>query len=259
MLSGCFSGQSQEAALALAGGAVAAPPALCQLAWGQAAVCPGTQRRVGTHQPAWAKTEPRLRKAFRALGNRAPHIFPKGPRDFLWALWAPCCIAWSWGGAAPTSPPSSPPVLPLWGYSTVRMKITHVSQFVISPKRMRGLETDQSRGVAWWVHSSKARVGCFSLGFAIVPREKNISLWIHVHVPLRCPGAVAAAPLLGFARQSKPLAWGAGSWSGGLGAAWAPSCAALLWEQHPPLTQCPGAGAHSIRGPCDASKNNWRA
>lgn len=56
-----------------------------------------------------------------------------------------------------------------------------------------------------------------------MPRENNISLWIHVHVPLCCPGAVTAALLLGFARHSKPLAVSLhrvlAAGGGGLGAA----------------------------------------
>lgn len=159
------------------------------------------------------------------------------------------------GRAVPTLPPSSLPVLPMWGYSTVHMKITCMSQFIISPEQMRGLEADQSRGVSWWVHSSKARDGCFSLALAIVPGEKNNSLldscahlftavleWLQ----LLCSWDFSDTANSVLFRLYGMLAAG----DGGLRARQAHSCAEQPWAWHWLPQQFLGAGAHSSHRCC---------
>lgn len=123
---------------------------------------------------------------------------------------------------------------------------------------MRGLEADQSRGVSWWVHSSKACDGCFSLGLAAVPEGKNNSLWIRVHVPslLSWGGCSCSAPGVFQTQQTLGCLDCLGCWQ----------LEMEEWEQHelPAVESSHGHGTdlpssaqvrHTLH--CDASKNNW--
>lgn len=86
-----LSGQSQEAAQDGAGCAEQCCRCCASLCWGQAGVCPGTQRHIRTRQSSRARTEPRLKKKI----------------NTKYSLFGP----WETERPIPLSPPSPPPQL----------------------------------------------------------------------------------------------------------------------------------------------------